>query len=119
MWNVPTVGARCTINAVDVGPGARGSWRWMTSNCSSLSTRRVRSAADGSGAIGATEPLAERGSESPSGVMKLSGGGPSHGPSTRVSWPRRRSSRARPSTCAWTPPGTVKLYGLTMPILIG
>ena len=48
----------------------------------------MRSAADGSGASGATDPFAAVGNELPSGVTKLSGGGPSHGPSTRVSYPR-------------------------------
>ncbi|MFM9137415.1 MAG: glycosyltransferase, partial [Actinomycetota bacterium] len=42
------------------------------------------------------------------------GGGPSHGASTRTSWPSRRISRARPNTWAWTPPGIEMLYGLTI-----
>ncbi len=84
-WNVPTVGARWTSSAVIVGPGAIGSCRWITSNASSLRARSVRSAADGSGASGATDPLAAVGNELPSEVTKLSGGGPSHGPSTRAS----------------------------------
>ena len=46
-----------------------------------------RSVADASGASGATEPLADAGRLSPSGVTNGSGGGPSHGPSTRTSWP--------------------------------
>ena len=47
----------------------------------------VRSAADGSGASGAIEPLAAVGRLLPSGVTNGSGGGPSHGASTRASWP--------------------------------
>ena len=84
-WNVPTVGARWTNRAVIVIPGAIGSCRWITSKASSLRARIVRSAADGSGASGAIDPFAAVGSELPSGVTKLSGGGPSHGPSTRAS----------------------------------
>jgi hypothetical protein len=84
-WKVPTVGAACTSSAVIVGPGANGSWRLMTSNASSFSARSVRSAAEASGASGAIEPLAANGRELPSGVTKLNGGGPSHGPSTRAS----------------------------------
>ena len=85
------------------------------SKASSLSARIVRSAADASGASGAIEPLAAVGRLLPSGVTNASGGGPSHGPSTRASWPCRRSSRASPSTWACTPPGTVRLYGQTSP----
>ena len=40
----------------------------------------VRSWAEGSGAIGATEPLAAVGTLRPRGVTPASGGGPSHGP---------------------------------------
>jgi hypothetical protein len=105
--------ARSTPSRSAPVPAVRGCG--FTSNRSSASTRNVRRAADGSGASGAIEPLAASGSELPSGVTKLSGGGPSHGPSTRASCPRRRSSRARPSTWAWTPPGTVRLYGHTIP----
>ena len=106
---MPTIGAGCISTDVIVGPGASGSWTWTMSNASSLSALIVRSAAEASGAIGATEPLAAVGRLLPSGVTKDSGGGPSHGPSTRASWPRRRSSRARPSTWPCTPPGTVRL----------
>ena len=56
----------------------------------------VRSCADGSGASGATEPLAAVGMLLPSGVTQPSGGGPSHGPSTRASWPLARSARHQP-----------------------
>ena len=45
----------------------------------------VRSCAAGSGAIGATEPFDAVGRLLPSGLMKLAGGGPSHGPNTRAS----------------------------------
>ncbi len=76
----------------------------------------MRIAADASGASGAIDPLAAVGRLLPSGVTNDSGGGPSHGPSTRASWPWRRSSRASPSTCACTPPGIDKLYGQTSPI---
>ena len=68
---------------------------------------RAQSWAAGSGASGATEPLAAVGTLRPSGVTPASGGGPSHGPSTRTSCPSRRSDRASPSTCPWTPPGMV------------
>ena len=68
-----------------VGPGAIGSWTCTTSNASSLSARMVRSAADASGASGAIDPLAAVGRLLPRGVTNASGGGPSHGPSTRVS----------------------------------
>src|SRR5207237_67832 len=71
--------------------------------------RSVRSWADGSGAIGATEPFAAVGTERPRGVTPASGGGPSHGPSTRTSCPRLRNERAKPSTWPCTPPGTVRL----------
>ena len=55
-----TIGAVCTSSAVIVGPGTNGSWRWRTSNSSSLSARMVRSCADGSGASGAIEPFGMR-----------------------------------------------------------
>ena len=74
----------------------------------------VRSEHDGSGASGAIEPLAEVGRLLPSGVTNVAGGGPSHGASTRTSMPIWRSSRARPSTWACTPPGIDRLYGQTM-----
>ena len=69
----------------------------------------VRSCAEMSGAIGAIEPFDAVGTLLPSGVTNSSGGGPSHGASTRVSWPRRRSARARASTWPWTPPGMLRL----------
>src|SRR5438128_2741852 len=112
-WNVPTTGRSLTRRLVTVGPGTRGSWRWTTSNSSSLSARIVRSAQAGSGAIGATLPFDDSGTDLPSGVTPPSGGGPSHGASTRTSWPSDRSALARPSTWACTPPGGVRLYGQT------
>ena len=75
----------------------------------SHSARIVLRAHETSGAIGATEPLAAKGMQLPSGVTPMSGGGPSHGPSTRTKWPWARSERANPSTCPWTPPGRVRL----------
>ena len=45
----------------------------------------------------------------PSGVTPASGGGPSHGASTRTSWPMVRMVRASPSTWPCTPPGTLRL----------
>ena len=90
-------------------PGAKGSCRLTTSKRSSRSARMVRSWADGSGAIGAIEPLTAVGMLSPSGVTPESGGGPSQGPSTRTSWPRARNDRASASTWPCTPPGRVRL----------
>ncbi len=58
----------------------------------------VRRAQAGSGAMGATEPLAASGTDFPSGVTPASGGGPSHGASTRTSCPRVRNARASPRT---------------------
>ena len=84
-WNVPSSGPVLKNIAVWVGPGASGSWRWTTSKSSSRSARMVRSWADGSGAMGATDPLAAVGTLLPRGVTPASGGGPSHGPSTRTS----------------------------------
>ena len=98
------------------GPGASGSWRWTTSNPSSRRARIVRSWADGSGASGATEPLAAVGTLRPSGVTPASGGGPSQGASTRASWPSARNERASPSTWPWTPPGMVREYGQMTPM---
>ena len=74
----------------------------------------VRSEHDASGASGAIEPLADVGRLLPSGVTNVAGGGPSHGASTRTSIPILRSSRARPITCACTPPGNDRLYGQTI-----
>src|SRR6478609_5488858 len=108
-WNVATTGAGCSTRAVIVGPGAYGSWRWMTSNCSSRSARIVRSDAAGSGANGAIEPFAAVGKLLPSGVTNVAGGGPSHGPSTRTSTPQARIVRARAITWFWTPPGIDRL----------
>ncbi len=70
-------------------PGTSGSCRCKTSNPSSRTARMRRSWAEGSGAIGATEPLAAVGIELPSGVTQPSGGGPSEGASTRpgAPWP--------------------------------
>ena len=82
---MPTVGAGCINSAVIDGPGAHGSCTWSTSNRSSLSALIVRRAAEASGASGAIEPLAAVGRLLPSGVTNASGGGPSHGPSTRAS----------------------------------
>ena len=79
-------------------PGASGSCRWTTSKASSRRARMVRSWAEGSGAMGATEPLAAVGTLLPSGVTPASGGGPSQGASTRTSWPSWRRVRANPST---------------------
>src|SRR4029079_17530440 len=67
-------------------------------------------------AIGAMEPFAGWRIELPSGVTQPSGGGPSHGPRTRTLWPFDRIARPRPSACSCTPPGTVRLYGDTMPM---
>ena len=108
-WKVATSGAVLKRIAVCVGPGAKGSWRWTTSNASSRSARMVRSWAETSGAIGATDPLDGVGMLTPSGVTPASGGGPSQGASTRTSWPIVRIVRASPSTCPWTPPGTLRL----------
>ena len=106
---VAITGAGCNNIAVIGGPGANGSWRCSTSNCSSNSTRIVRNTQAGSGASGAIEPLVEVGRLLPSGVTNVAGGGPSQGPSTRASMPMRRSSRAKPIACACTPPGTERL----------
>ena len=84
-WKVATTGASFMRTAVSDGPGTSGSCTCSTSNASSFSARMVRSAAGTSGARGATEPLAAWGRLLPRGVTKLSGGGPSHGPSTRTS----------------------------------
>ena len=56
----------------------------------------MRSAAEASGASGAIEPLAAVGRLLPSGVTNASGGGPSHGPSTRASWPWRAQLAGQP-----------------------
>jgi hypothetical protein len=79
------VGATCSVVVVIDGPGASGSCTWITSNSSSRNTRSVLSAAAGSGASGAIEPLAAVGRLSPRGVTNGSGGGPSHGARTRTS----------------------------------
>ncbi len=89
-------GACLRVSAVIVGPGTMGSCRCSTSKASSRSARITRSCAAGSGAMGATEPFEAVGRLFPSGVTPASGGGPSHGPSTRVSIPSSRSERARP-----------------------
>ena len=79
------------------------------SNCSSLKARMVRRAAEGSGAIGATEPLPAAGTDAPSGETQGSGGGPSQGASTWASTPMDRRARASPSTWCCTPPGMLRL----------
>ena len=113
---MPTIGANLNNSAVTVGPGAIGSCKCKTSNASSLIARIVRNAADGSGASGTIEPFAAVGKLLPSGVTNGSGGGPSQGPRTRASCPIFRNSRAKPKTCACTPPGIVKLYGDIKPM---
>ena len=50
-----------------VGPGTNGSWRCTMSKRSSRSALMVRSAADGSGAIGAIDPLPAAGTDAPEG----------------------------------------------------
>ena len=82
-----------------MGPGANGSWRW--SDVELLVAQgpdRAQRRTTGPGASGAIEPLAAVGMLLPSGVTNGSGGGPSHGASTRASWPMARSTRASPST---------------------
>ena len=108
-WNVATIGASFMRTAESDGPGTSGSCTWRTSNASSFSARIVRSAAGTSGASGATDPLTAVGRLLPRGVTNDSGGGPSHGPRTRTSWPCALIARARPRTCCWTPPGMVRL----------
>ena len=92
-WNVPTIGQLANNAVVTVGPGASGSCRCSTSKSSSRSALIVRSAAAGSGASGAIEPLADVAMLLPRGVTPASGGGPSHGASSRASWPSLRSAR--------------------------
>ena len=77
----------------------------------------MRSAADGSGAIGATEPLAAVGMLLPSGVTNGSGGGPSHGAEHArlvAQLPQRRGPGRAPGPARH--PGTVRLYGQTRPM---
>ncbi len=69
----------------------------------------VRSAAAGSGATAAIDPFAAVGTEFPREVTDASGGGPSHGPSTRASTPARRNAWPSPNTCPCTPPGNDRL----------
>src|SRR4051794_1607092 len=74
-------------------------------------TSAVRRAVARPGEIGATEPLEFHSMLGPTDTTPGSGGGPSHGPTTRTSTPSLRSSRARPSTCPCTPPGRDSEYG--------
>ena len=115
-WNVPTIGAERSMSAVTVGPGTSGSCRWRTSNFSSHSARMVRSCAWGLGEIGAMEPLAAFITDGPMTVTPPSVGGASAGARIWTLCPRSRSARARPSTWPCTPPGTVRLYGQTIPM---
>ena len=61
------------------------------------------------GEIGAIEPLAGLRIDWPMTVMPPSESGPSDGARIWTLWPRSRSARVRPSTCPWTPPGTLRL----------
>ena len=79
------------------------------SNCSSRKALIVLNAQGTSGAIGATDPFAVVGILIPKGVTPVSGGGPSQGPSTLTEWPKLLNIFAKPKTCPWTPPGTVRL----------
>src|SRR4029079_14768996 len=74
-------------------------------------TSAVRRAVAAPGEMGATEPFESHSTLGPTYTMPGSGGGPSHGPTTRTSTPSLRSSRARPSTCPCTPPGRESEYG--------
>src|SRR3954453_18652564 len=74
-------------------------------------TSAVRRAVARPGEIGATEPLEFHSTLGPTETIPGSGGGPSHGPTTRTSTPSLRSSRARPSTWPCTPPGRESEYG--------
>ncbi len=76
---------------------------------SSRSALIVRRAADGSGAMGAIEPLPAAGTDAPRGVIQLSGGGPSQGASTLASTPMARIALTMPMTWPCTPPGTLRL----------
>ena len=91
----------------------------MTSKSSSHNARIVRSAADGSGATGATEPLDDVGMLIPTGVDEHGG----RRSVARRQHPRLvaapRSDRARARTWPWTPPGRLRLYGQMMPIRSG
>ena len=62
--------------------------------------------AGGSGASGATEPLAASDTLGPTEITPASGGGPSQGPRTVAETPRWRRVRARPRTWPCTPPGS-------------
>ncbi len=98
MWNVPTDGIAVPSSANVVGPGTSGSCRCITSGSKLRSASRVRCAATLPGAIGEIEPLLSTLVLGPTDITNGVGGGPSHGASTRVSWPISRSARARPST---------------------
>ena len=76
---------------------------------SSRSALMVRSAADGSGAMGAIDPLPAAGTDAPRGVIQLSGGGPSQGANTLASTPIFRIALAMPRTWPCTPPGRLRL----------
>ena len=99
-WNVPTIGAGCMTSAVMVGPGRERLVQ--VDDVEVLVAQRPDRAqrADGSGASGAIEPLAAVGRLLPSGVTQSSGGGPSHGASTRASWPSARSDAGQPEHLA-------------------
>src|SRR3954453_13045793 len=74
-------------------------------------TSAVRRAVARPGEIGATDPFEFHSTLGPTDTIPGSGGGPSHGPTTRTSTPSLRSSRARPSTWPCTPPGREREYG--------
>ena len=92
-WKVATIGAAWMIGAVMVGPGASGSWRWRTSKSSSRSARIVRSARR---RVRRQRRRPSRWPPSGGSCRAASrtapGGGPSHGASTRASWPERRGA---------------------------
>ena len=104
-WNVPTIGPFQPINVLSVGPGTAGSCRCTRSGSTLRNTSAVRRAVAAPGEIGATEPLESHSTLGPTETTPGSGGGPSHGPTTRTSTPSLRSSRASPSTWPCTPPG--------------
>ena len=79
---VPPLAIGMGLNIAFLRVGLAGSWTCKTSKPSSRTARMRRSWAEGSGAIGATEPLAAVGMLLPSGVTHPSGGGPSDGART-------------------------------------
>ena len=110
-WNVPTIGPLNPISVLRHGraPRARAGARDRARCCGS--PRRCGAPSRASARSARRNRWSSTRRSARRETTPGSGGGPSHGPTTRTSTPSLRSSRASPSTWPCTPPGRDSEYG--------